>query len=169
MNENAIAYRDMTLPDIEQVYAIECASFTQPWSVESLIGEVVENDVAHYTVADCGGRIVGYAGEWVMYDEAHMTNIAVIPEFRRMGVATSLILALMRNAAALGAKRMTLEVREFNHGAQALYASLGFTKVGIRKRYYSDTGENAFILWNDDINATLADNTNKTTNLEEEK
>ena len=91
-----IVYREMTLGDIEQVYAIECASFTQPWSVESLIGEVVENDVAYYIVADLNGRIVGYAGEWVMYDEAHMTNIAVIPEFRRQGVATNLILSLMR-------------------------------------------------------------------------
>ncbi|MBR5947899.1 MAG: ribosomal protein S18-alanine N-acetyltransferase [Clostridia bacterium] len=146
----------MILPDIEQVYVIECASFTQPWSVESLIGEVVENDVACYYVAECDGRIVGYAGEWVMYDESHMTNIAVIPEFRRTRVATRLILSLMRAAAKRGAKRMTLEVREFNFGAQALYASLDFVKVGIRKKYYSDTGENAFILWNDDINATLA-------------
>ncbi|MBR3299839.1 MAG: ribosomal protein S18-alanine N-acetyltransferase [Clostridia bacterium] len=155
-----IVYREMTLGDIEQVYAIECASFTQPWSVESLIGEVVENDVAYYIVADLNGRIVGYAGEWVMYDEAHMTNIAVIPEFRRQGVATNLILSLMRGAHRKGASRMTLEVREFNFGAQALYASLGFTKVGVRKKYYSDTGENAFILWNDDIHATLQDRIN---------
>ena len=155
-----IVYREMTLGDIEQVYAIECASFTQPWSVESLIGEVVENDVAYYIVADLDGRIVGYAGEWVMYDEAHMTNIAVIPEFRRQGVATNLILSLMRGAQRKGAGRMTLEVREFNFGAQALYASLGFTKVGVRRKYYSDTGENAFILWNDDVHATLQDRIN---------
>ncbi len=155
--DETVIYREMTLPDIEQVYEIECASFTQPWSVESLIGEVVENDVAYYVVAECGGRIVGYAGEWVMYDEAHMTNIAVIPEFRRQRVATMLILSLMKGAARRGAKRMTLEVREFNFGAQALYASLGFSKAGIRKKYYSDTGENAFILWNEDINKTLAE------------
>ncbi|MBQ4429306.1 MAG: ribosomal protein S18-alanine N-acetyltransferase [Clostridia bacterium] len=161
MNDRIIVYREMTLPDIEQVYEIECASFSQPWSVESLIGEVVENDVACYYVAECNGRIVGYAGEWVMYDESHMTNIAVIPEFRRSGVATRLILSLMRAASSKGAKRMTLEVREFNFGAQALYASLSFAKVGIRKKYYSDTGENAFILWNDDINATLAENSSK--------
>lgn len=153
-----IVYREMTLGDIEQVYAIECSSFTQPWSVESLIGEVVDNDVAYYVVAELDGRIVGYGGEWVMLEESHMTNIAVVSEFRRMGVATSLILSLMRGASNRGARRMTLEVREFNLGAQALYASLGFTKVGIRKKYYSDTGENAFILWNDDINATLAEN-----------
>ena len=154
--EKNIVYREMSLPDIEQVYQIECNSFTQPWSVESLIDEVVENDVAYYVVAECEGRIIGYAGEWVMFDESHMTNIAVIPDFRRKGVATNMILSLMRGAKERGAKRMTLEVREFNFGAQALYDSLGFTKVGIRKKYYSDTGENAFILWNDDIAATLA-------------
>lgn len=152
---NEIIYREMTLGDIEQVYQIECSCFSQPWSVESLIGELVRNDVAHYVVAEDDGRIVGYAGIWVMFDEAHMTNIAVIPEYRRMGVATNIILTMMRYAAGKGAERMTLEVREFNFKAQKLYAKLDFKKVGVRRRYYSDTGENAFILWNDDIKTTL--------------
>ncbi len=95
-----------------------------------------------------------------MFDEAHMTNIAVIPEYRRMGVATNIILTMMRYAVKKGAERMTLEVREFNFKAQNLYAKLGFKKVGIRKRYYSDTGENAFILWNNDIKTTLIVNQN---------
>ena len=81
-----IIYREMTLPDIEQVYAIECSCFTQPWSVESLIGELVRNDAAYYVVAEDDGKIVGYAGIWVLFDEAHMTNIAVIPEYRRRGI-----------------------------------------------------------------------------------
>lgn len=152
-----ILYREMTLPDIEQVYAIECSCFTQPWSVESLIGEVVRNDLAYYVVAEDEReqRIVGYAGIWVMFDEAHMTNIAVVPEYRRRGIARKIILNMMRHAASKGAERMTLEVREFNFKAQNLYASLDFKKVGIRKKYYSDTGENAFILWNDSIGSTL--------------
>ncbi|MBO4879827.1 MAG: ribosomal protein S18-alanine N-acetyltransferase [Clostridia bacterium] len=150
----------MTLSDIEQVYAIECSCFTQPWSQESLIGEIVRNDIAHYVVADLDGRIIGYAGIWVMFDEAHMTNIAVIPEFRRQGVARNIILCMMRYASDKGASRMTLEVREFNFKAQNLYTSLDFKKVGIRRKYYSDTGENAFILWNDDINATLTSHQN---------
>ena len=157
---NEIIYREMTLSDIEQVYAIECSCFTQPWSVESLIGELVRNNIAYYVVAEADGRIVGYAGIWVMFDEAHMTNIAVIPEYRRMGVATNIILSMMRYAAGKGAEKMTLEVREFNFKAQNLYASLDFKKVGIRKKYYSDTGENAFILWNDDIRSTLIMNQN---------
>lgn len=150
-----IIYREMTLPDIEQVYAIECSCFTQPWSVESLIGELVRNDAAYYVVAEDDGKIVGYAGIWVLFDEAHMTNIAVIPEYRRRGIARSIILNMMQYGVSKGAVRMTLEVREFNYRAQNLYSSLDFKKVGVRKSYYSDTGENAFILWNDDIKSTL--------------
>ncbi len=154
--ETEIIFREMTLSDIEQVYLIECATFSQPWSVESLIGELTRNsDVAYYVVAEAEGKIVGYAGTWILFDEAHMTNIAVVPEFRRRHVATNIILAMMREARRRGASCMTLEVREFNFKAQNLYASLGFEKVGVRRRYYSDTGENALILWNRDIIGTL--------------
>lgn len=150
-----LVYRSMTLPDIEQVYEIECSCFSQPWSVESLIGEVIRNDAASYVVAEDNGKIVGYAGMWQMFDEAHMTNIAVAAEYRCCGIATNLILCLMRTAKANGGKRMTLEVREFNHKAQRVYSALGFRYAGTRRKYYSDTGENALILWNDSIDNTL--------------
>ena len=139
----------------EQVYEIECSCFSQPWSVESLIGEVIRNDAASYVVAEDNGKIVGYAGMWQMFDEAHMTNIAVVAEYRCRGIATNLILCLMRTAKANGGKRMTLEVREFNHKAQRVYSALGFRYAGTRRKYYSDTGENALILWNDSIDNTL--------------
>lgn len=92
---------------------------------------------------------------WQMFDEAHMTNIAVAAEYRCRGIATNLILCLMRTAKANGGKRMTLEVREFNHKAQRVYSALGFRYAGTRRKYYSDTGENALILWNDSIDNTL--------------
>lgn len=159
--ENEIIYREMTLPDVEQVYQIELSCFTQPWSIESLIGELTRNnDVAYYVVAECDGRIVGYAGVWIMFDEAHMTNIAVVPEYRRQGIARNIILNMMNEALRRGATQMTLEVREFNYKAQNLYASLDFTKAGVRKRYYSDTGENAFILWNKAIDQTVSQHQN---------
>lgn len=159
--ETEIVLREMTLPDIEQVYAIECSCFTQPWSVESLIGELTRNnDIAYYVVAEHEGAIVGYAGCWIMFDEAHMTNIAVIPEYRRLGIARGMILKMMTEAVSRGASSMTLEVREFNFKAQNLYASLDFTKAGVRRRYYSDTGENAFILWNNEIEKTLTKHQN---------
>ena len=151
-----VTYREMTLSDLEQVYQIECKCFSQPWSMESLIGELTRNsDIAYYVVADCDGTIAGYAGIWITLDEAHMTNIAVDEQFRRRGIARNIILTMMREAVSRGANNMTLEVREFNYRAQALYASLDFKKAGVRKRYYSDTGENAFILWNYSIEDTL--------------
>lgn len=153
---NGIIYREMTLSDIEQVYAIECQCFSQPWSVESLIGELTRNsDISYYVVAEDDGKIVGYAGIWIMFDEAHMTNIAVIPEYRRKGIARRIILEMMREAVSRNASNMTLEVREFNFKAQNLYFSLDFKKAGVRRRYYSDTGENALILWNNNVRETL--------------
>ncbi|MCH5279325.1 MAG: ribosomal protein S18-alanine N-acetyltransferase [Christensenellaceae bacterium] len=155
---DGIIYREMTLIDVEQVYGIECACFTQPWSVKSLQDEILRNDVAHYLVAELDGKIVGYVGMWAMCGEAHMTNIAVASDYRRQGIATNLILNLMRVATDLGANCMTLEVRENNHNAQRIYAALGFKYVGLRRKYYSDTGENALILWNESIVDTLAKN-----------
>ena len=156
-----IIYREMTVPDVEQVYVIECECFTQPWSMRSLRDEVIKNDVAHYLVAECDGKIVGYVGMWTMCGEAHITNIAVTADYRCRGIATKLILNLMRLAISLGAVCMTLEVRENNLRAQRIYAALDFKFVGIRKKYYSDTGENALILWNESIEETLEKNKNK--------
>lgn len=152
---NKIEYREMTLPDIEQVYNLECKCFSQPWSVESLIYEVTMNEAAYYVVALDGNRVAGYAGMWVSYDEAHMTNIAVAEEYRCHGIARGMILHLMKAATGMSAERMTLEVREFNYKAQRVYYAMGFRYAGERKRYYSDTGENAHILWNDNILETL--------------
>lgn len=153
---NEIIFRDMALMDLEQVYQLECICFTQPWSLDALVGEIVYNDVAHYVVAECDGRVVGYAGMWVASDEAHMTNIAVSEEYRCRGIATQMILYLMKIAKNLNAVKMTLEVRENNHRAQRVYYALGFRYEGMRKKYYSDTGENALLLWNRSITDTLA-------------
>lgn len=88
---------------------------------------------------------------WIYLGEAHVTNIAVEPEFRRRGLARILMQSMMKLAAENKASCMSLEVRERNIAAQALYKSLGFKKEGVRKRYYSDTGEDAHIMWNYDI------------------
>ena len=156
--DSDIVYRKMNEADIEQVYNIETTCFTQPWSRASLLSEITKNAVARYIVADDGGTIAGYAGMWILFDEAHMNNIAVLPEYRRQGIATALILNLMQAAAAEEALRMTLEVREHNYKAQRVYYALGFAYAGTRRHYYSDTGENALILWNDSISDTLKSN-----------
>ncbi len=152
-----IIIRPMWEEDVLRVSELEKQCFITPWSYKSLLGEL-SNDVAHYVVAVDEGVVCGYAGMWVMLDEAHMTNIAVEQSHRQQGIARRLILCLMRTALKKGAERMTLEVRENNHSAQRLYASLGFAFAGVRKRYYTDTGENALILWNDCIIETYEKN-----------
>lgn len=153
-------FRQMREKDVARVAQIEKICFITPWSYNSLLGEL-SNDVAYYVVAVDGDEVCGYAGMWVMFDEAHMTNIAVDPEHRKQGIARKMILHLMKTAMDKGAERMTLEVRENNHNAQRLYASLDFAYAGTRKHYYSDTGENALILWNDCIIETYERNMNK--------
>ncbi|MCR5808423.1 MAG: ribosomal protein S18-alanine N-acetyltransferase [Clostridiales bacterium] len=147
---NDIVLRQMREEDVKRVSELEKICFRTPWSYNSLLGEL-SNDVAYYVVAVSGDMVVGYAGAWIMFDEEHMTNIAVDPDYRKQGIARKMILWLMKEGMKRGAERMTLEVRENNHNAQRLYASLGFAYAGIRKHYYTDTGENAFILWNDCI------------------
>ena len=150
-----VLFRPMQKGDVERVAELERICFRAPWSRAALAGEL-KNDVAHYLVGECDGRVIAYAGMWVLFDEAHITNVAVDPAFRRRGLGRRLMLCMMRTARLFGAAMMTLEVRETNLGAQALYAGLGFLREGRRKGYYTDTGEDAFLLWNHDIALTLA-------------
>ena len=149
--------RPMTRRDIEGVYQVEVACFRSPWSRNSLQGEL-RNELAHYHVMEADGKIVGYAGMWVIYEEAHITNIAVLEPYRRQGRAERILLSMMESAVLLGATCMTLEVREHNLAAQGLYAKLGFVRKGFRPRYYTDTREGAIILWNLDLKKTLEQN-----------
>lgn len=91
--------------------------------------------------------IVGFAGMWLLYDEAHVTTIAVAPEHRGRGLGELLLIALFEEAHNRGAEWLTLEVRVSNSPAQALYEKYGFTRQGLRRRYYSDNGEDAYIMW----------------------
>ncbi len=164
---NDIVFRQMKEEDVARVAEIEKICFLSPWSYRSLLGEL-SNEVAYYVVAIDGDEICGYAGVWIMFDEAHMTNIAVEPGHRKQGIARKMILHLMKVALKRGAERMTLEVRENNHTAQRLYASLGFAYAGTRKKYYTDTGENALILWNDCIIETYEKNCASDSKVKEE-
>ncbi|MBR5804550.1 MAG: ribosomal protein S18-alanine N-acetyltransferase [Clostridia bacterium] len=152
--------REMKLQDIPAVYKIECECFRSPWSRYSLLKELT-NEIAYYYVVEEDDRVVAYTGMWVLFDEAHVTNIAVTREYRRRGFAKMLMVRMMQQAVELGAEKMTLEVRESNAAAQKLYAGFGFYQNGFRPRYYEDTGEGALILWNDRIADTLAELTEK--------
>ena len=142
---NDIAIRRMTLADVDAVHAIEASTFPKPWSREDFVKEMTANVCARYLVAVEQGRVIGFAGAWIILDEAHITNVAVIKDCRGRGVGKALMRGLMQYAANLGVAFMTLEVRRSNEKAQNLYKGLGFEYVGLRKRYYQDNGEDAFL------------------------
>lgn len=154
--EETLIFRPMARADVRRVYEMECACFRSPWSYGALLGEL-RNDVARYRVLSLDGVLVGYAGMWVLFDEAHITNVAVMAEYRNRGYGERIMRGMMEDAVKFGATSMTLEVREHNLTAQRLYAKLGFSQNGFRPRYYDDTGEGALLLWNRDILKTIGE------------
>lgn len=146
-----IVIQPMAVDDLDGVLEIERVSFPTPWSRAAYYRELTDNTYAHYVVAKRGDEVVGYAGMWVLLDEAHVTNIAVHPRHRRRGIGEALMLQLMAIAREKGAARMTLEVRPSNKTAQKLYQKLGFVARGIRRRYYSDTKEDAIVMWKESL------------------
>nr|WP_111646487.1 ribosomal protein S18-alanine N-acetyltransferase [Anoxybacillus vitaminiphilus] len=142
-----ITFRQMTLDDLDDVLKIEHASFTLPWSRESFYNELVHNKYSNYIVMEWNGQVIGYCGMWLVIDEAHITNVAVLPEFRGKKLGEALMRKAMETAKERGAKTMTLEVRVSNHVAQSLYRKLGFLNGGIRKQYYTDNQEDALVMW----------------------
>ena len=144
-SKQQLQIRRMTLTDVDGVHAIETATFPKPWSREDFVKEMTQNACARYLVAEAEGEIVGFAGAWIVLDEAHITNIAVTQPCRGRGIGRALTKALLQYAANLGVVYATLEVRRSNEAAKKLYQSLGFEYVGVRKRYYVDNGEDALI------------------------
>ena len=144
MSEPVIRF--MRLRDVDDVAAIERETFARPWSRDSFRQEITRNAVARYLVAEEDGKVLGYAGAWVILDESHITNIAVREEARGRGIGKKLTAELLQVLSNLGACYATLEVRVSNIRAQNLYKSLGFVSVGKRKRYYEDNNEDAFLM-----------------------
>ncbi len=153
-SDSELIIRYMNYDDIKAVHELECLSFKTPWPPSAFEDEL-KNEVAVYLVAEIGNEIAGYVGSWVFLGECHINNIATAPSYRGMGIARRMLLKLMSIAYKKGALGMTLEVREHNEPAKKLYEKLNFTYAGKRKKYYSDTGEDAYVMWNNDILATI--------------
>ncbi|MDR1135459.1 MAG: ribosomal protein S18-alanine N-acetyltransferase [Clostridiales Family XIII bacterium] len=134
--------------DASRMAELDKICFSQPWSKLAFTSELRENSAAKYFVCVRASRIIGYAGAWAVLDEGHITNVAVHPDFRRQGLAamllTELIAYMVKNTETL---KFTLEVRISNSGAIELYEKFGFERCGLRKKYYSDTMEDAVIMW----------------------
>lgn len=134
--------------DVSAISEIESACFAVPWSFEMLYSDIVDSVVADYFAArDEHGKILGFCGMYDVAEEAHITNIAVLPDYRGRGIAGQLVAAMIKNAQAHGCRAVTLEVRVGNEAAIRLYRRYGFVTEGMRKRYYSDNGEDALIMW----------------------
>lgn len=147
-----ITIKPMTQADIENVIAIEAASYGEHhWSKESFFNELSNELAKYYCAFDNNGNLMGYAGTWQILEEAHLTNIAVSPDFRRRKVAESLLAVVIDECRKNGIKYITLEVRVSNTPAINLYEKYGFKSLGTRKGYYQNNNEDALIMWTENI------------------
>jgi ribosomal-protein-alanine N-acetyltransferase len=141
-----VVVRGMRYDDLDQITEIEKICFSLPWSKASFEKEL-QNELAYYQCAEENGKIMGYMGMWRILDECHITNVAVLPEYRKMGIASSLINKMVEICKCSEIQTMTLEVRESNLPAINLYRKFGFISAGKRPKYYLKPLEDAIIMW----------------------
>ncbi len=136
---------NMNAAHLEQVAALERQCFTMPWPLRSF-QEEMSNTLARYYVMLMGDEVIAYGGFWHVLSEAHITNIAVRPEYQGMGYGSMLLAHMINQAHGMGIGWMTLEVRASNTAAKKLYSKHGFSEAGRRPRYYADNCEDAVIM-----------------------
>ena len=136
---------EMNPTHVAQVAELEKLCFSDPWSEKSVASEL-ENELSLWLIAEENGVVLGYVGSQTVLDETDMMNVAVHPDRRRLGIAAALITELVSQLKKRGSRCLKLEVRVSNEGAIALYETLGFVKLGLRKNYYRNPKEDALIL-----------------------
>jgi ribosomal-protein-alanine N-acetyltransferase len=152
----------MQTEDLEQVQAIDVASFSLPWPASAFRYELLESDHSDLWVAASdppanSSRVLGAIVSWRILDEAHIATLAVHPEYRRMGIAQALLATCLSHASRNGIRTATLEVRAGNLAAQQLYLKFNFQIVGRRGRYYQDNQEDAILMTLTDMNRHYLD------------
>lgn len=133
------------------VLRIEAQVYPRPWSLGLFLSELALRTTRVYAVAKVGGSVVGYAGLMLAAGDGHVTTIAVDPARHRQGIGTRLLLAISRAGIARGCTGLTLEVRVSNEAAQAMYRQFGYAPAGVRKNYYSESNEDALVMWAHDV------------------
>ncbi len=133
--------KQATRADVENIAKIENACFSHPWSKDSIAG-CLENENSHFYIALIDGNAAGYMGLQIFSGEGYVTNVAVLPEYRRQGIARALLTESMKNSMDF----ISLEVRESNIPAIKLYTAFGFENMGLRPDFYRDPDENAIIM-----------------------
>ncbi len=138
--------REMGRSDIRSILVIERDSFPTPWTEWMFESQLGFKGVSINIVLETEAGISGYAIAWVAYDEIHLLSIAVAPEDRRRGYGRALLEGIIERGAARGGSLVVLEVREGNDPARNFYDGMGFKVIGKRRKYYIDTGEDAFVM-----------------------
>lgn len=138
--------RKMELEDLERAAFIEAECFSMPWSEKSL-KECLLNGRSFYLVAEYGQEIIGHCGLHPVCGEGEITNVAVLPRYRKSGIGSELLAELLRLGKEQGVQAFTLEVRVSNEAAIRLYQKYDFQSEGIRKGFYDKPKEDALIMW----------------------
>ena len=139
--------------DLEGVLEVEAESFTNPWTREMYAWELQNRSVCHiYVVRMPDQPVAGFCAFWLVFDEIHINNVALRPQYRARGIGTALLQHVLAEGRQLGARRATLEVRASNEAARRLYQRLGFYVAATRRNYYTNPVEDAIILWRDEAN-----------------
>ena len=146
-----IEIRPMQASDLPAVHELEVAIFPQPWAIGVFRDELRQLQRSYLVAENESGELAGYAGLLWVLDEAHVTTIAVAEPYRGRGIGSRLMVQLIDEALARGARHLTLEVRVSNRSAQTLYQRFGLAPVGVRKSYYGD--EDALVMWVHDIDS----------------
>ncbi|EKY22202.1 ribosomal protein S18-alanine N-acetyltransferase [Clostridium celatum] len=147
-----IDYSLMDASHINGVYQLSKECFAIPWTLDSINNEL-NNPLAKYVIAQdlSTNEVIGFVGMWIIAGEGDITNIAVNSSYRKQGIASNLFSKLIEFSKEFNCTDITLEVRASNTPAQNLYKKFGFQEEGIRKKYYSDNGEDAIIMWKRNI------------------
>ena len=142
-----IVERTLAEQDLDEIVAIETASFSNPWTRQMYLRELQNPDVSFLYVLRVPGLIAGFCSFWLVLDEIHINNLAVRSAYQRQGLGTALLQRVLEAGAGRGAERATLEVRRSNAPARRLYERLGFEVAATRPNYYVSPPEDALILW----------------------
>ena len=143
--DSRVELRRIIASDVDEVMRIEKTSFSSPWSTRFFLEEL-RAPCARCLLASSDHKVIGYVLYWTLPGEADIHNLAVDKDYRRRGIGTRLLRAVIDEGREQGLGRVTLEVRRSNEAAQGLYRSLGFLVQGVRTGYYSDNGEDAFVM-----------------------
>ncbi len=151
-NVLSIKIKPMEKSDIDSVIAIEEKAYgPHHWSKESFMGELSNELAKYFSVFSENGDLIAYCGCWQILEEAHITNIAVDPDFRQKHIGEAMLKTIIDECYKNMAKYITLEVRVGNKPAIGLYEKYGFKSLGTRKGYYQDNNEDALIMWTENI------------------